>query len=449
MKYRLSQVSVVGITISLLLGLLILLIGMRVVSLAFHGVWASIIDVVFIVVGLLIICYNTGINKLVGERAVTTFVVVISIITLFSLWFGCSYVYTFYEDGKFLSSHDEHNLTYLRILDVADQLNEGSFSDAYLLALTYGQYAYSYLYSSLMYVFGGNMITHMCVWNGMHLGIMAILSLLVANASGITDRKALKCVLFMVVLQPIFWTLSAYNRNIVGECFLLLGLFIFVKVADKPLKSLAFLPIYGFLFYAYRLQYLLIAISLFLMFSLVPQNRRNSISFIGLFLSFGVILYLVNSFDWAVDVGEGLNVDNYVEAANKSIISSILLGLIGKFPWTNVFFDSNWTYHLFVSLQAPMMLVLYYYSYILYKNQVQEFLFRPVSMCALLLLLAGMISSTHTTYLAVAAPMLIIGVSDIGTAKLEKSYFRLSIVFIILSLAYFALGLTGTGMISH
>ena len=81
MKYRLSQVSVVGITISLLLGLLILLIGMRVVSLAFHGVWASIIDVVFIVVGLLIICYNTGINKLVGERAVTTFVVVISIIT--------------------------------------------------------------------------------------------------------------------------------------------------------------------------------------------------------------------------------------------------------------------------------------------------------------------------------------------------------------------------------
>ena len=449
MKYQLSHSSVLGATLSILGGVLILLLGMRVVSLAFSGVWASVVDVVFVLAGLLFICFNTNMSSLVGKKTVTTFVSVVTFITLFSLWFGSNYVYTFYEDGHFMSMHDEHNLTYQRILAVANELKGGSLANAHLIALSYGQYAYTYFYSSLMYVFGGDQITHMCVWNGMHLGIMGILSVLIANAGGITERESLRCVLLMVVLQPIFWTLSAYNRNIVGECFLLLGLLLFVKNSDSSLKLLLYLPVYGFLFYAYRLQYLLIAVALFLFISMMSQGKKKSFNIIGFFLSFVVLLYLLNTVSWATDVGEGLNVDNYVEASNGNIVTIVLLGMIGKFPWTNVFFDDNWTYHLFVSLQAPMMLILYYYSYKLYKKRLSDFLFNPTTLCGLLLLMAGMISSTHTTYLAVAAPMLIIGVSDVSVKTLEKSYLRLSLVYVVLSVLYYAMGLTGTGIVSH
>ena len=435
-------------------GVIIFLLGMFIVSSFFHGVLCSIVGVICIDVSVFFIMKATKIKQLLGKNSVRNTLIIISFIIILNIIFSTEYVFKNYLDGYAISisNHYEHDWTFTQIKTLAERIRSGMKIGTLSSGMALNQYNYLYIYSSLLFVFGGVSVTHICLWNGLHLVIIAVFVTFTSYKYGIKEQKKLKTIFYIAMFQPAFMSLFVYDRDIVGESVVIMALYIFVSVYNKPILCILTFPIYGFLFYTLRYQYLLVAFILCI-WAMFKSRRVKSSTFIALLVLVITGKLFFDRFDITNFVWSVLNLDDYILGTSfhiSSIISNIIRSMFGYFPWTNLFRDIYWWYHIFLCLQATMTLSLWIWLLYnsIYRKKIRETFKNPMIIFASASWLFALVSSGHVKYFAVCAPLLATGFVNYDNRKFKRLlYITISIVFIG-SILYNSLGLTGSGVLN-
>ena len=276
-----SNRSIINV-FAVLLGVVLLLAGMWLVGNMVQGVTSSYVDVIALYISLYVVGKMTGIENYIGKNSFRWFMFLSIALTLFNLIYSEHFVFVRYlaAGSGDVSIHPEHSLSYFRMSSIAEIISKGEPYEN-VETLNLNQYKWLYTYYSLMFVFGGDVVTHINVFNMYHLGISGLLMVFIADKLGIKDKKTLSTILFLCLLQPIFQCLFAYHRDIVGQAALSLGMYLFVSAYKNNLINILVLPIYALLFYSYRLQYLVVAIVLFFW----ALFRGQNVTFLSLLVS--------------------------------------------------------------------------------------------------------------------------------------------------------------------
>lgn len=433
-------------------GLFVLLCGMWIVSNLTHGNLSSYVDVVFMLLGIYIVAKISRLSEYVGEDGLNLLLVLSGIIAILNMVYSEQFVFENYLLGgsrTSISAHVEHSLSYYRMSTIARVLEGGGSLDD-LEDLNLNQYKWLYTYYSLMFIFGGDVVTHINVFNMYHLAISTIFMVLIAVRMGIKDCSTLSVVMLISLIQPILDCLFAYHRDIVGQAALAVGMYLFVCTYKNNFQNLLVLPVYAALFYSYRLQYLVVALILY--FWSILKNEKRGMSFyfgiIGLLIILGVLATNFSSIFLVSFFQEDLNIKGYVEGERLSIIGNLILGLVGYFPWTQLKNDPNWSYHIFAYLQGAMNIVIVYYAIKSNRYRLGRFLSNPVYITALMFFAIAFFVAGHTTYVSVAMPFFATTISGVKYKKVFNSFMLLCAAYLALSLVYEVVGLTGSGVLS-
>ena len=431
--------------IVVILGLIILLFGMNVVSSFTTSVNATYINIIPMCLALLFIIKSLHFNLIVGSQTIALFFVFVILLTLINIFYGVNFVYDdFLRIGGTLCTHPEHAWVYDNVLAISkvplkDLLN-GELNEMYL-----GKYQNLLFYLSFMIRFGGNIPTNICIWNAFHLSLSSILIAMSAQKMGIDNRNRLIFVFFVCLFQPILDSLTSFHRDGFGESFLIIGLYVFAcTYKNNTMKIFAFL-LYAFLFWCFRAQYIFVAIAL-LIWAIYYGKKRFSIDLVGVFSFFAIFLFVINLseiFDFASD---NLYFNAYEEAGERqgrSLINIILVGIIGYFPWTNLFRDSCWYYHVFACFQGAMDVVILYYVAGSLKNNLRAIFYNPILMVALLLFISALYLPGHTAYTMVSMPLFAVVISDTKFKNFISSYVYVCFIILLVGLVYGTLGFSG------
>lgn len=421
--------------------LFVLLLGMSIVSAFAGGIYSSCIDVLIVGGCLKALMKNLGLQTVIGKKQVNLLVFIVCSLSIFCIFFSAAILFegNLNNTSADVSNHYEHNWMHENVIAIAECIKGRRPLWPLLESLNLRQYTYLFTYSSLPFVFGGDVATHVCVWNGMNLGLIVILTILIANKVGVVNPSTCIFVSIIALLQPAYNALYVYDRDIVGEVVLLIGIYAFCTVYKKPMKALMMLPVYAAAFYCLRYQYLFVAI-LSCIWSFYFSNSKGKAIYIGLaILSMGVAIYMLSA--GMLDSSfESLNVDYYSTHVNDNrnigFLRSLVIGFIGYFPWTNLFRDPYWHYHFWLCFQAAMDLVIWYYLYKEYKSKPKELLQNPALFVGLVILSFAFISVGHVKYACVASPILAIGISTTKVGNFMKHYGMIILLFIFASLLY-------------
>lgn len=427
--------------------IVILLFGMYLVNQIFTSELASYIDVIPMGLALLFAMKSLRLDSLIGQNAKVTFIIFTIILTLVILLFSSTYVFSpngYFHTLQNYISLNEQSWAY----DNITAISEMSYSDIVkgnLESLQLRKYQNSFLYCSLLFRYGGNVLTHICIWRAFHLCLEAILMALIAARLGVRDRKALLAILIICMIQPMLDVFFAYNHDAVGNFFIALGMYIFVCTSKNKMYSILAFPIYALLFYWFRQPYGLIAIAIFIWN--IVANQRSTFSFV--FGSLAVILMLIffiTTFDVASflfdDLGVGEQADA-VEREGRGLINTILVGTLGYFPWLNLLKDPNWAYCLFACFQGAMNLSMLYYVYKQNRDNIKGVFSNPVFLAALMFLLSAYALPGHMAYTAVAMPFFAATFHSIKLKSFMKSYVMMIVVVFVAGFIYGTLGFAG------
>lgn len=448
-SYRSNLSTCLRNVLFMLMGVLALLFGMYCTYVSFgDNVSSSYIDILWLLIAIIFTTRAIRLDNIIGRKNTKIFIICVLFLTLFSIIFSTNFVFDEYlaKRSSDIAYHDEHSWTYGKMTAIADILHRGSFDEFEDLYLN--QYASLYTYSSLVFYFGGNVVTHICIWNAFHLSIMCITFALICVNARCCSKEILFPLMLLCLFQPAFDTLHVYTRDIVGESGIMIGLYLFLSSCKKSMQCFMLFPIYGYLFYAQRYQYIAIAFFLFAYSVLFIQKRSATnimllivilVVSIGLFVFGGVSDKLYTE----------LHVADYVEEHSRGVVTSIILGFVGGFPWTILLTDKNWTYHSFLYLQSMMMLSILFWLYKKYKDKYKDVLKDPILVCGLVFYSFGFIDPGHVKYFVVGFPMLITGLVGIRFKYILSTFYRLVILIIFASLIYDMIGLTGSGLLNN
>lgn len=437
---------------SFLVGLAVLLMFFFIAKAFSEGVASSYVASVFMLIALMVVAKATRMRDYVGDSGVTAMIVFSAVMVVFNLLFSQYLVFNgFLESGGIgsISIHPEHSLSYDQMTSITRVIESGgSLKD--LNDLNLNQYQWLYTYYSLMFLCGGNVVTHICVFNMFHLGIAAIFMVLTAARLGVQNKTSLYLILFICLSQPVMDCLFAYHRDIVGQTALTLGMYIFVSTYNNNLYKILAFPIYAILFYSFRLQYLVVALVLFL-WALFNDKRKGSSFYFGIVVFIGFALFIATQMSSDILMSfflSDLNINDYVQIERLSFLGNLILGFVGFFPWTQLKVDPNWTYHLFAYLQGAMNITIVYYVLKSNWKNLRELIDNPVLLVALLLFVIAFFVAGHTSYVSVAIPFFAVGISNVTFKQIIKLFFILCVIYTVLSFVYDAMGLTGAGLLS-
>ncbi len=416
-----------------------------------EGIANTLANFVSLVMAVIVLANVTGLRKVVGEGVVLKVVIIALVIAGVSLVFSRYFVFHRYLEGLYGHlSHTEHDLMYNQMQIISTRLSNGYSIAQATEDLALNQYHNIFVYCSLIFLVGGINLTNMIVWSTLHLVICAVCMALMCYQYGITDQKRLNLIFTLSLCQPLFWMVQNYNKVIVGEAFLMVGMYIYMVSFQKPLLNMALFPVYAWLLWTMRLQYLLIAVALCL-WCIVVSNKKASLN---IALEVAVILVVVVFLFATMNVGdfiqEELNVENYVDGASFSIASlpmRLMRSFLPYFPFTNIFTDDNWAFNVYCILQIVMNVMLWYMVIVraIQKRRVKEVLKNPMILASIAFFVAGLISAIHTTYVSVGTFFLLSEVEDAEGNKVFLSFLFTFMIIMFISVMYFSLGLTGSG----
>ncbi len=432
--------------INIVISIFIVLFGMQTLSLFLSGVIVSYTSIFFIVIALKFLCISLGIEKSIGKVYSNLYILIVCLIIFFSLEFSTRVLFADYLSGKSssISEHWEHNWCYEQILYYADAISQRQPLLSILTGVTSPQYIVTHAYSSLVFLYGGNTVTHYCVWNGLHLAITSALIYLIARTMGVVNKDQLSFVLIASLIMPAFDILYIYDRDIVGEALLILGVYFFCCSYKKGVKwCILMFPIYGFFFLGLRLQYLAIAFMLMGWSFMVRLKGNSAIIILSVFSILGILLLSTTSL-WNL-----LNIGTYMDSSEskRGIISTLMVGLIGYFPWTNLLKDPHISYHFPMCLQAVVDLVIWILFYRSCRGNYRRCFYNPVFLCAIVLAVFGFVGGVgHVKYFCVSAPLFLIGIKGMKISYLIRCYFIMTVIYVMASVLYDLMGLTGSGI---
>lgn len=422
----------------IILGLLIMLVGMFVVSMITITVVASFINIVPLVVSLWFIMKATCLEDYIGKKAVVFALLFVAFLTLINLVFGIIFVYDKYLSyGGNLCAHEEQTWFYECVLTISnfsfDDWMGGTIEHLHL-----GKYQNIMSYTSLLLTFGGNIPTNICIWNAFHLALSAILVVLIGVKLQITDGKKLGVMLFIVLLQPYLDMLFAFHRDGFGEAILLLGFYLFISTYKSSVYSLIAFPIYAFLFWTFRAQYLLIIVLLYLWN--IFRNNRNILNFVIGIIAIVAVVYL---FLTSINIYDYLKSDMHVygyevasERQGRSPLNMIIISILGYFPWTNLFSDRLWPWQFFACIQGAMNLTILFFVFKTYFNKLKSFITEPTLFTAMMFLGASVFVPGHMSYTVVAMPFFALTVTNIRIRQFLGMFGVIIVIVFCASLLY-------------
>ena len=432
-------------------GVVILLAGMFVTALFSEELVNSFFNIIPLCVSMAVVIKLSKIDVLCGKRMVLGTAIVIGLIVCFNIWLSSNYIFDDYLNGygTSLSNHKEHSLMYNEMATIASRLDSGSTLGEATRGLPLYQYYNIFVYSSFMFLLGGINPTNMCIWGAYHLFLCAFFVVLILSKFGVKNQKHLSFAFYVTLFQPLLMSVSTYNKVLVGEAIIMIALYIYITNYNDPWKNVLSLPIYAYLLWTVRLQYVAIAAVLFVICLVHNKAKKKVILPIAIGL-FALTLLFLNS-----DLGKmlnSINVGYYTEGHDLSLGSipaRIIRSFIPYFPLTNLGEDSFWYFNLFCVFQEGMNIVLWG-KQLFRKNKIdltglKKRFSNPLFWAAIVFLLGGTLSELHTTYLSVGTPLLLSSFEVDDNIRFIFQYFFVMLVLLVLSLVYIALGLSGSG----
>ncbi len=448
-----------------LLGLCVMLVGIRCIRFFIGGVWASALFVMPMLIALGMIARGIRLSDYIGKNTVRFAMLAFAAIALLGILFSSLTTFSEYLAGESanVSAHPEHSLSYERMTTLAQMLKEGKnvftqISDGMRL----NQYFYLYTYSSSVFIFGGLSVTNICIWSTFHLAVRAMLAVLVADKMHVTGEKMKRRIFWLVLAMPYFLCNFAYNRDIVASAVSMIAIYIYVSTYRSPFKNLLAFPIYAALLYSARYQYLIIAI-LMLIYALLRRrdeydesrgrvlSRPVRLTIVFGILAFSAVILMRRGF--GSFLMEDLNVDNYTQGDYSAggIVQRIARCLVGYFPWTNIFNDVNWTYSIFMYVQAwvnTALLVLFFMQVFRHKRPISYFFSNALLVLFALFYAFGLFGAMHASYLAFGMAFLVIALEEKFSRYFPLVFGAISTSLVLLGIVYTVLGLQGSGLLN-
>lgn len=435
-----------------ILGVGFLLIGMWITSTFSEGVANSVINIMTVCIAIAFVIKKTRIEKILGVKVTFATLLIISVVALLNIWLSAAVVYKDFLQGvsSVLSGHSEHSLMYSEMSIIATRLKSGISLEEATRGLPLNQYYNIFVYSSLLFLFGGINATNMCIWGTMHMSMCPVFVVLMLDKYGVRDTRHLKMAYFISMFQPLFLSVNTYNKVIIGEVLVMIALYIFVSTYDDPIKNLICLPIYGYLFWTVRLQYLLIAAILFIVCLVHNKMRVRVIIPVIALIIVSVVFFSRGGFG---QIYQGLNIEGYHEGHDLSLSSipaRLVRSILPYFPISNIFDDQYWYFNIFCVLQEIMNITLWGLVFInrgkINISHAGTAIRNPFIIAAIALLLGGTLSELHTTYLSVGTMLLTSSCEEVSENRVACVYFMVFMAVIALNLVYLALGLQGSGV---
>lgn len=431
----------------MVVGLYIMLYGMRLVSMVTTTVLASYINIIPLLISLWFIMKLLRIDRLIGKNAVTGFFIFVTLLTFASVLYSSIFVYSGYLNGRGeLCAHSEHVWFYDNILSIA-RFSASDWSSGALAELHLGKYENLSVYGSLFLKYGGDLPTNMCIWSAFNLSLVSFLIVLSAKTVGVEDKKALWVVMLICLMQPYLDMIFACHRDGYGEVAIALGFYIFVRTYKNSTTSIIAFPFYAFLFWTFRAQYIIIAVIIF--FWSILKGSRRSINFliaaVVVALVVVVLIRSINIVDYAAtEMYVGGYEGNIEVREGRSLLNMLLISTLGYFPWPNLLKDNLWPWQIFAVFQGAMNVAIIYQIFVNYKKRLSSLINRPEMFIGLLLIVASMVVPGHMSYTVVAMPFLAMSLSDVKIKSFMNTYMTAIVIIFLLGLIYSLLGLSGT-----
>ncbi|HOT60563.1 MAG TPA: hypothetical protein PLJ83_12950, partial [Spirochaetales bacterium] len=236
----------------------------------------------------------------------------------------------------------------------------------------------------------------------------------------------------------------------------MLALYIYASSYEKPVKCCCLFPIYAFLLWIVRLQYIVVAIAICLCSAFFSHSEDTKRDNVGRIMAIGVIiiccLFAFTKIDLSSYISQDLNFDVYMGNTSYDILSlfkRFIISFLPYFPVTHLFDDPHWSYGLAGALQIPINLSLIAILVSdLYRNRrLVEIIKNPLIISIMIFYMSGFLSAVHVTYISVGMPLMAIVYQDYEKSKYRKYIFAFFILYVVSSLIYEILGLRGSGML--
>jgi len=299
------------------------------------------------------------------------------------------------------------------------------------------------VYHALLYYLNGAYLMNFIPWASFHTLLVGFLVSSLALQRGATPRQA-TAAFILAGLQPLYLYTDLPQRDIVGQFFIVLAVYLVVYSLDKPSRLVLVLPIVLVLVYALRWAYPYVLLMFILLAYLLAKRRAG----------FAIVLLGISIVVWSIagPLIDDLTIGKYNELPTTSIArfpAAVLVGIVGPFPWTQVFDVQDAFIHLPpIFLQAWLGAAIW--LIVLPRLWGQWQTARRVDELALasfLFALSGITTqATHSGYVHIATVLLLPMVCKTPVREWASKIAIVFYLYLFGHLAFYSLGLAGRNL---
>jgi hypothetical protein len=358
--------------------------------------------------------------------------------------------YFSYADSEMKFEHFEYLHTDNLMLEIAKfRINNGFFSFSIEWLVT--KHIYLHYIMSNLYLTGNYHPLDNSIQNTLFSTYTAILIASFVKLLG-SEKKYIKWALILAIYQPFAMISSMISRNMVGQFFVILGLYLLFNALSKSNIKLIFLILLASMsMYLERLIYAVFPIIITIVYLFFDKKGKLKILLIA-----PILLGLISLISFLFVV------DNSLEFYGKNISGAIfwiylpiniLRLFIGPFPWTNWFnFDDNSIFLIGDYMQAVVNVTFVYFVIkYFFKNKLsalikERHLFFIVSFSLFMFSALGTVD-IHIGYMTIATVILIpVLVKITNPTQVRNTFVIVLTLFLALNVILLALGITGHGI---
>ncbi len=318
--------------------------------------------------------------------------------------------------------------------------------------LEWNKNAYLLAYAGILYYFCGVLPLNMTFWNTLHILYSAALISHLATRCG-ASRKQAMVALILVAFEPFGFISSHMARDSLGQFALVLGFYLLMICRDRLGLLILVTPLASFLGYSYRQPYL-IAMSVTAVY--VYTVRRFKSIFSGVAAIAGVVVSMLVATVLFSSVADQLYVlafERFEDSSNMelSLLAfpiRVIRGMIGPWPWYQLWLVENWEFMLPNFLQHVLNLGIYV---VLVKMGLERSHtpgpVDPGVILGLLLFFIGVqATGIHSPYVSVGTVFFLPTACKVSSRIWAPLLISIFLLFITGNILYWGLGLTGSGL---
>jgi hypothetical protein len=306
------------------------------------------------------------------------------------------------------------------------------------------------VYHALLYYFSGEYFLNFVPWTSFHTLLVGFLVSVLALQSGATGRQA-TIAFVLASLQPLFLYTDLPQRDIVGQFFVVLAVYLALISYENLRRLMVVLPLALVLVYAQRWAYPFVIVGAVLLAYILSKHRYLlATMFIGILVS---LWSQAGSSFLELTIGKyggrsGFSAEDLPITSITHIPAAILVGLIGPFPWTQVFSVQNAFIHLPPNfIQSWLGLIIWSIAFPrIWRQWKTTKTLNSLAIYPFLFTLSGMMTSaTHVGYVHIATVMLLPMTCQASKKEWLHKTVIVSFLYFIGHILFFGMGFSGAG----